>query len=129
MTKRGRTKLRALLEAIEPRLLFANSIYAFPGADGHMLYQPQPLGDHIQDYSTAGYMGGTVPIPDVPIKATVSPIAGDDAANIQNAINTVAALPLDANGFRGAVYLNPGTYEVGTSRLFSPRHRSGRTLP
>src|SRR6478752_3184284 len=111
-SQRGTRSARLiLLQALESRRLFANSIYAFPGADGHMLYQPQPLGDHIQDYSTAGYMGGTVPIPDVPIKATVSPIAGDDAANIQNAINAVAALPLDANGFRGAVYLNPGTYE------------------
>src|SRR2546430_9019340 len=78
----------AVLESMEPRRLFANSIYAFPGADGHMLYQPQPLGDHIQDYSTAGYMGGTVPIPDVPIKATVSPVAGDDASTIQAAIRS-----------------------------------------
>src|SRR5436190_19883241 len=75
-----------VLEAIESRRYFANSIYAFPGADGHMLYQPQPLGDHIQDYSTAGYKGGTVPIPDVSAKATVSPVAGDDAATIQAAI-------------------------------------------
>src|SRR5947207_11748274 len=112
---RERERKRAIVEAIEPRRLFANSIYAFPGGDGHMLYQPQPLGDHIQDYSTAGYMGGTVPIPDVPIKATVSPVAGDDASTIQAAINSVAALPLDPNGLRGAVYLNPGTYEIGTS--------------
>src|SRR5262249_6500996 len=114
-TGRGRRAAHAILQALEPRRLFANSIYAFPGADGHMLYQPQPLGDHIEDYSTAGFMGGTVQIPDVPINATVSPVAGDDAANIQAAINAVSALPLDANGFRGAVYLNPGTYEVGTS--------------
>src|SRR4051812_35520870 len=104
-----------VLEAMESRRYFANSIYAFPGADGHMLYQPQPLGDHIQDYSTAGYKGGTVPIPDVPVKVTISPVAGDDTTSIQNAINTVAALPLDANGFRGAVFMNAGTYEVGTS--------------
>src|SRR3954469_17433969 len=104
-----------VLEAIESRRYFANSIYAFPGADGHMLYQPQPLGDHIQDYSTAGYKAGIVSIPDVPVKVTVNPVAGDDAATIQAAINSVAAMPLDANGFRGAVYLNPGTYEVGTS--------------
>ncbi len=77
----------AAFEVLETRRLLANSIYAFPGADGHMLYQPQPLGDHIQDYSTAGYKGGTVPIPDVPVKVTISPVAGDDTANIQNAIN------------------------------------------
>src|SRR5436190_23862098 len=110
-----RRAIAPVLEPIEPRRYFANSIYAFPGADGHMLYQPQPLGDHIQDYSTAGYKGGTVPIPDVPVKVTVNPVAGDDASTIQAAINSVAAMPMDANGFRGAVYLNPGTYEVGTS--------------
>jgi autotransporter-associated beta strand protein len=97
---------------LESRRLLANSIWAFPGADGHMLYQPQPLGDHIQDYGMVGYMGGTVPIPNVPVKATISPVAGDNTANIQNAINTVAALPLDATGFRGAVVLNPGTYSI-----------------
>src|SRR5439155_21211596 len=94
---------RAVVQALESRRLLANSIYAFPGADNHMLYQPQPLGDHIEDYSNSGYMGGTVAIPDIPVKATVNPIAGDDTANIQAAINSVAALPLDANGFRGAV--------------------------
>src|SRR5262249_23786296 len=79
-----------------------------------LLYKPQPLGDHIEDYSTAGYKGGTLPIPDVPVRYTVSPIAGDDTSTIQAAINSVAAMPLDANGFRGAVLLNAGTYEVGT---------------
>src|SRR3954468_4176892 len=105
---------RAVVEALEIRQLLAQSIWAYPGADGHLLYKAQPLGDHIEDYSTAGYKGGTLPIPDVPVKATVSPVAGDDTATIQGAINAVAAMPLDANGFRGAVLLNPGTYEVGT---------------
>src|SRR4051812_1937251 len=106
--------LRAALEALESRQLLAASVWGYSGADGRMLYQPQPLGDHIEDYSTAGYMGGTVPIPDVPIKQTVNPVAGDNASSIQAAINAVAALPLDANGFRGAVYLNAGTYDVST---------------
>src|SRR5690349_19539266 len=98
--------LGAAIESLEVRRLFVNSIYAFPGADGRMLYQPQPMGDHIEDFSTAGYMGGTVPIPDVPIKQTISaPASGDATSLIQNAINAVAALPLDGNGFRGAVYL------------------------
>src|SRR4030095_17271817 len=35
---------------------------------------------------------------------------GDNTANIQNAINQVSAMPLDANGFRGAVLLTAGTY-------------------
>src|SRR5437870_13587264 len=88
-----------LLEPLELRRLLATSVWAYTGADGHMLYRPQPLGDKIEEYSNAGYMGGTVTIPDVPVKATVSPIAGDDTANIQAAINAVAALPMDASGF------------------------------
>jgi len=112
--ERGQAIARAVVEALEIRQLLAQSIWAYPGADGHLLYKTQPLGDRIEDYSTAGYKGGTLPIPDVPVKATVSPVAGDDTSTIQAAINSVAAMPLDANGFRGAVLLNPGTYEVGT---------------
>src|SRR5262245_41512506 len=111
---RKRRRLRAGLEDLEVRRLLANSIWVYPGADGHLLYKPLPPGDHIEDYSTSGFMGGTVPIPDVPVRATVSPVAGDDTATIQAAIDSVAAMPLDASGFRGAVLLNPGTYEVGT---------------
>src|SRR5947207_14081394 len=109
-TTRQRRIVRAAMQTLESRRLLAQSIYAFPGADGHMLYLPQPLGDNIQDYSTAGFQGGTVPIPNVAVKATVSPIAGDDTANIQAAINAVSALALDASGFRGPVLLNPGTH-------------------
>ena len=60
----------------------------------------QPLGDHIGDFSTPGYMGGAVPIPTALVKVTVSPVAGDNTANIQNAINTVSALPPDVSGDR-----------------------------
>src|SRR5262249_3885447 len=59
-----------------------------------------------------GYMGGTVPIPDVPVKVTISPVAGDNEASIEAAIAQVAALPLDNNGFHGAVYLSPGEYDL-----------------
>lgn len=101
-----------MIESLEVRRLFVNSVWAFPGADGHMLYEPRALGDHIQDYSTAGYMGGTAVIPNVAVKATVSPVAGDNTTNIQDAINAVSALPQDSAGIRGAVLLNPGTYPI-----------------
>jgi hypothetical protein len=42
----------------------------------------------------------------------VQPIAGDDTASIQAAINQVSALPLGANGFRGAVLLATGDYDI-----------------
>src|SRR5688572_22026170 len=109
---------RTPCEPLEARVMFAQSIWAFPGADGKLLYKPLPLGDKIGDYSNVGYMGGNSAIPDVPTRMTVSPIAGDDQTNIQNAINAVQALAPDANGIRGAVLLNPGTYEIpGTLRI------------
>ncbi|GLF96812.1 peptidoglycan-binding protein [Streptomyces yaizuensis] len=41
------------------------------------------------------------------------PSGGDDTASLQRAIDTAAALPLDAQGFRGAVRLAPGRYRIG----------------
>ncbi|MFT7621478.1 MAG: hypothetical protein ACI9WU_000641 [Myxococcota bacterium] len=66
----------------------------------------------LPDFSYAGYMGGGVAIPDVPVKVSISPVDGDDRAQIQAAIDEVSALPLDATGHRGAVLLAAGTYEV-----------------
>ena len=64
------------------------------------------------DFSHAGYKGGGVQIPDVRVGRTVKPIAGDNTAQIQAAIDEVSKLPADANGFRGAVLLERGTYDV-----------------
>ncbi len=61
------------------------------------------------DFSYAGYMGGGVAIPTVAAKITLNAVAGDNTDAIQQAIDEVSALPLQ-NGFRGAVLLNPGTY-------------------
>lgn len=77
-----------------------------------MLQQPDALGNRVLDYTAAGYRGGTVPIPHVPVKTTVSPVAGDDRATIQAAIDAVEALPTDTNGFRGAVLLTAGEYQI-----------------
>jgi hypothetical protein len=106
---------RAVVEALETRRLLAQSIWAYPGADGKLLYKPLPLGDKIQDFTNVGYMGGLAPIPDVPVRQTVAPVAGDDTASIQAAINFVQSLTPDAAGFRGAVLLEPGTYEIATT--------------
>lgn len=87
------------------------SQWVYPGADGRLVYKTTPTGERIMDFSHAGYKGGGVPLPDVPVKRTVQPSGSvDDTAAIQKAIDEVSALPLDANGFRGAVLLAPGTY-------------------
>ena len=81
--------------------------------NGHLVYAQDSQGNRIPDYSYAGYGGGGVPIPTVPTKVTApAPSGGDDTGALQAAINKAAALPLDANGFRGAVQLAKGTYHL-----------------
>jgi hypothetical protein len=86
----------------------------YPGADGRLVYVPDQQGNTIPDFSCAGYGGGGTPIPSVPIKETVWPVAGDNTANIQAAIDRVSVLPLDKNGFRGAVLIRMGYYKMET---------------
>jgi hypothetical protein len=80
------------------------------GPDGKLVYKTTPAGDRIMDFSTAGYMGGGVALPTVPVKRTVQPSgSADDTATIQAAIDAVSAMPLK-DGFRGAVLLAPGIF-------------------
>lgn len=78
-------------------------------ASGKLVYHATSRGDRIPDFSYAGYMGGGVPLPAVPVMRRVKPSGGDDTAAIQSAIDAVSALSLHA-GFRGAVLLEPGTF-------------------
>ncbi|HTB81244.1 MAG TPA: chitobiase/beta-hexosaminidase C-terminal domain-containing protein, partial [Opitutaceae bacterium] len=82
--------------------------------NGKLQYQALGNGNHIMDFSTAGYMGGGVALPTVPVQRTLSPSGGDDTSAIQGAINAVAALPL-VNGFRGAVLLKAGTFKISST--------------
>lgn len=91
----------------------AGSAWVYPGPDGKLVYKTTPQGDRIMDFSHAGYKGGGVPLPDVPVRATVRPPADpaeDCTALIQGAIDRVSAMAPDAEGFRGAVLLEPGEY-------------------
>src|SRR5689334_2108346 len=86
----------------------------YPGTDGKLVYTPDEKGNIIQDCSHAGYGGGGVPIPTVAVKETIWPVPGDNTAHVQAAIDKVSALPLDRNGFRGAVLLRAGQYRLAT---------------
>jgi hypothetical protein len=86
----------------------------YPGSDGKLVYVPDERGNTISDCSHAGYGGGGVPIPTVPVKETVWPVAEDNTANVQAAIDKVSAMPLDKSGFRGAVLLRAGYYKMAT---------------
>ena len=80
--------------------------------NGRLVYTPDALGNRIPDFSYAGYMAGEKTIPALPVKVVVPPLNGDATLRIQSALDYVGALPLDQNGFRGAVLLQKGTYKV-----------------
>jgi len=79
---------------------------------GKLVYSPDQLGNRIPDYSYCGYKASEQAIPTVAVKVVVPVKAGDATLRIQSALDYVASLPADANGFRGAVLLQKGSYEV-----------------
>lgn len=104
-----RTGLQSMTE-IKLSSIQTPSQWVFKDKDGKLAYKTTPAGDRIMDFSYAGYMGGGVALPAVPVRQTVKPSGGpDDTKIIQDAIDAVAALPL-THGFRGAVLLTPGIF-------------------
>jgi hypothetical protein len=97
------------------------SQWVYYDSSGNLVYTPlDPQGDQIMDFSTAGYEQGSVAIPTAPVEVTVSPSGADDTANIQDAINAVSAMTLNATtGLRGAVLLQPGSYTVSSSLMIT----------
>lgn len=79
---------------------------------GKLVYYSDSENNRIPDYSHAGYRGGGVDLPNVPVKIVIGPVGGDNRAHIQNAINHVSKMRLDSNGHRGAVLLKPGNYWI-----------------
>src|SRR5258706_9537270 len=110
--------LAFLCLALHPVLASTNlSLWAYPGSSGRLLYKADYLGNRVLDTSGVGYKGGLTPLPasnTVPVRVTVSPVGGDNTANIQSAINQVSTMPL-SNGFRGVVLLLAGTYPCAST--------------
>ena len=86
---------------------------------GRLVYQPEPTGDRIPDFSHAGYMGGDADIPMVRAVIFVPARPGDATMRIQSAIDHVSKQIPDTNGFRGAVLLGPGRHDVAGSLKMS----------
>jgi hypothetical protein len=87
---------------------------------GHRLeYRSDPHGNRVLDFSYAGYRAGGVHLPDVPTAIKVAPAAGDNTARIQSAIDEVSRRTPDARGFRGAVALEPGVYEMSGTAVIA----------
>ncbi|NOV03691.1 immunoglobulin-like domain-containing protein [Paenibacillus planticolens] len=91
---------------------------AFSVIGGKLVYVPDYRGNTVMDYSNAGYKGGGVEIPNVPVKLILEPSQdsnSDDTERIQNAINMLGRIDPDSNGFRGSILLKAGTYRVSSS--------------
>ena len=77
-----------------------------------LVYETDPAGNSIPDFSYAGYKNSNDTIPFVPVVKTISPISGDNASHINSALVDVAYNPVNSDGYRGALLLTAGTYEV-----------------
>ena len=99
------------------------SKYAYYGDAARLVHPLDAQGNRIPDFSSVGYMYGNEPIPDVTTTidtsrvVNVAPVAGDDMASIQTAIDQVGAMAPDANGFRGIVQLSAGLFEISDQLL------------
>lgn len=90
--------------------------------DGHIVYgqysneKRTNRNNILPDFSYAGFKKGGVALPkysDLPIVETLFAINnGDNTLQIQQAINKVSALPLNAEGYRGVILLSKGTYNI-----------------
>ena len=96
----------------------ATSRWAYLDGDQRLRYGTDARGNRIMDFSHAGYKGGGVALPTVRVVRTLDPETGDNMSRIQAALDAIATLPVDGDGFRGALLLRPGRYEVsGTLKI------------
>lgn len=118
MSRSGRVTLRAWIAALlcaAGPLLAAEAVRGPDvslGPDGRLSCVPDPLGNRIPDFSHCGYAGGDRPVPEVPVVWVLEPQPGDNTARIQAALDELAARPLDDRGWRGALLLLRGRYEI-----------------
>ena len=81
-------------------------------SNGRLAYHIDSEENRIPDFSHAGYRGGGISIPKVPVRVQLSPSGSDDTERIRRALKTVAKRNPDRNGHRGAVLLKPGIYQI-----------------
>ncbi len=116
-------RLGAMLLQTGVLVLVANEVEAASSTrvyyeNGRLQSEADDATNRIPDFSHAGYRGGGVELPDVAEVVAVEPIVGDNTMHLQLAIDQVAEMVPGPDGFRGAVVLAPGLYEVaGTIRI------------
>ena len=79
---------------------------------GRLQYVPDDKGNILPDFSYSGYKKSEEPIPYIETTLTLQPVNGDNTEHIQKAIDKLSQLPLQKNGFRGALLLDRGVYSV-----------------
>lgn len=85
--------------------------------DSTLRYIPDAQGNTIPDFSLVGYAQGNA-FPRVPVVKTIEPAGDSSLQVIQSAIDEVSAMPLNQNGFRGAIQLKKGIYKIpGTLKI------------
>jgi hypothetical protein len=102
----------ALLPALIASPLTAQAPSAHLDPDGHLVYAATSRGDHITDFSYAGYMGGGVALPTVSAAQTLMPSGGDDTAALQSALDRTDARAATEHHTL-ALVLAPGTFHLG----------------
>ncbi len=80
--------------------------------EGCLRYVADNENNYIPDFSYAGYKNGEDSIPLLPIVKTLSAIEGDNTNHIQTALDELAMLTPDEKGWRGALLLEAGAYEI-----------------
>ncbi|MGQ1948226.1 DUF6298 domain-containing protein [Geofilum sp. OHC36d9] len=80
--------------------------------NGILQYEQDQKGNRIIDFSYCGYHASEKNILWVEPKVFVPYADGDATDVIQEAIDRVASMPIQANGFRGAVQLAAGVFEL-----------------
>ena len=104
------------LLSVSPGIFNWESSFLTVNKNGSIDYKADEKGNTIPDFSRVGFYGGDKKIPDVTVVKTVSPTGTEnDELSIQAAIDEVAKLALDKNGFRGAIVLKKGTYKIPES--------------
>ena len=108
-----------LLQLIAPwvwlSLVYCSAGYAAPVSlndQGNLVYMPDSNGKIILDFSHSGYRKSEVAIASIDVVLSIAPIVGDNTQHIQNAINQIASLSINQDGFRGILLLTAGTYPV-----------------
>jgi len=81
-------------------------------ASEKLVYQKDTLGNRLPDFSYVGYHSGKKSIPKVPVRMTLEARQDDNTEHIQNALDKLAEMSPDENGFRGALLLKKGIYKV-----------------